>query len=74
MEGAGGCEGIWTLCMVIPVYNFEGYTLNSVRTKLKIKLRWNNRCVPEGLVEAFGRWVSNAEVLPSTILTWKAEC
>lgn len=59
--------------MAIPVCNFEGYMLNSVRAKLKIKLRWNNRRVPEGLVEAFGRWVSNAEVLPSTTLTRKAE-
>lgn len=48
--------------------------LNSVGTKLKIKLRWNKHRVSESLVEAFGRWISNAEVLPSKILARKVEC
>lgn len=84
MEGVGCREGAWTLRMTtcIPVLHSNPgirihiyiYMLNSVRAKLKIKIRWNNRRAPEGLVEDFGRWISNAEVLPSTTLARKAKC
>lgn len=82
MEEAGCREGVWALRMTtcIPVLHsnlgirIHVYMLNSVRAKLKIKIRWNNCRAPKGLVEDFGRWISNAEVPSSTTLAWKAKC
>lgn len=75
MGGAGGREGVWALCMAnLLRVSRDRDILNLVRAKLKIKLRWNRCRFSEALVEAFGRWFSNAEVLPSIILSRKVEC